>query len=1083
MGRTNAQLLAFNRGEVSKQALARVDVAKLQLAAECQLNWTASITGAMSLRPGLQQIGSTQSNQAAKLIPFVFSKTDTAQFELTPNLLRIRIPSDVTPDALITRVVVSTSVSDPNFAGGGSWSTSGTTAGCTSLVAGGAAVLTALAQGGLAQIKQTLSVATGDRNKVHGLRVVVSRGPVTLRAGTADGLQDVIPKATLGTGTHSLAFTPTTGSVYLQIESSDRREKILTSVSIEAAGVLTLPTPWGAGDLAKLRWEQSGDIVFVDCDGVEPYMITRRSASGFGVEVDRPDNGPFQDAPSLEMTLTPSVCEGNGTLTASRPFFKPSMTGALVRLFTHGQTNARRLGAEEAYSEPVRISGVDNDRVFGWSVTGVWSGVLSLQRSIVGPTSGFTDVFETSTNGTFSNDDSATLNNVVAWYRVGFKRGYYISGAADVEFGQTALPDPPIEKDISAEDDFSDDLTVSGLLAARTLTLTVQGSFEGTLTLLRVDPAADVATVIGDTLNNRVAISYQDGLGGGVATYRVGFKTGDYVSGTASVTLRKSSVGISGGSPSAGSGALAGGRYGVCRITGYYSPTLAAVEIIEPFSSLNPTTDWVEGAWSPNAGFPSAICLHDGRMWHFGGERWWGSQPGNYWGYAAFDKLGASFDDAGVVTGAYGSGPHGVTNWAISALRLLIGREQSIESGRSSSLDEPITPDAFGVKPCSTDGADRLPALKVDQRAVYVQQSHGRVFELGFSAQSGDYVPRDLTRLNTEIGSHGFVATAAQRQPDPVLHFPRGDGQSAGMLYQPAEEVEAWLRIQTLGVIEDVCVMPSDLSEDRVYFVVRRTINGQTVRFIEKMALRSDCAGGQINCLFDSYVRYSGAPATSFTATHLPNTPISLWADGKYIGTATTDGAGVVSPLPDGEAHSNIVGGLVGEVVQATASSLTGTLAVPAAYNGYPAEVFADIGGTGKIIRVGTVTIAGGAVTLPEGKTARTIMAFVGYVAPFVSSKFGGTVPLGTKRRATALGLLLYDTHASGIKIGQQLDVLEDLPEIENEQTVDPDLVWPEYAEDAIEVPGEWSTDARLVLLAAAPFPATVGGAVVSIEG
>jgi hypothetical protein len=37
--RANAPLYSLNAGEVSKIALARVDVAKLRMAAACQLNW------------------------------------------------------------------------------------------------------------------------------------------------------------------------------------------------------------------------------------------------------------------------------------------------------------------------------------------------------------------------------------------------------------------------------------------------------------------------------------------------------------------------------------------------------------------------------------------------------------------------------------------------------------------------------------------------------------------------------------------------------------------------------------------------------------------------------------------------------------------------------------------------------------------------------------------------------------------------------------------------------------------------------------------------------------------------------------
>lgn len=1083
MARSHAQLLAFNRGEVSKRALARVDVAKLQLAAECQLNWMASVTGDMTLRPGFLHVGETQSNAKAKLIPFVFSKTDTAQFEITNQLMRIRIN-----DTLVSRVAVATTVSDPNFAGGGAWSTADTSAGCSATISGGLATLTATARGGVARIKQTILISPADQLKEHGLRIVVTNGPVVVRAGSNDGLQDYIQQASIEAGVHSFSFTPVGAGVYLQIESIDQRAKALSSVTIEPAGIVSLPAPWSEAYLDKLRIEQSGDVVWVDCVDYAPRRITRRSATGYGIEQFRPDNGPFLDTASASLSLTPSVHEGNGTLTASLPFFQSTHVGALFRLFSPGQTNRTVLGAAEAYTDPIRVSGVGNDRIFGWNVSGTWSGKLTLQRSVTGADSGFTDVDETLINGIKNVDDTASYNNVVCWYRVGFKAGDYSGGAATVYFGQTSAAAAGADTGsvaIGADNTFTADLTVTASGDPKTITVTVdQSNFNGKLTLQQKTGASTYQDLtqwyVPVPASGPSSFVAQLTQPVGTATYRIGCKTGDYTSGSATVRIVEPGSATASGSPSYGAGALAGGRYGICRVTGYTSPTQVSIEVIEAFSSTTATNDWVEGVWSDLQGWPTSVCLHEGRLWQFGGLGWWGSQSDNYAGFAAFDKWGTSYDDIGVVSGKFGSGPLDVSSWGVSALRLLIGREQTVESGRSSSLDEPITPTAFGVKACSTDGADRLPALKVDQRAVYVQQSGRRVFELAFSASASDYVPRDLTRLNTDIGVTGFVATAAQRQPDPFLHFVRGDGQSAMLLYQAVDEVEAWLRLQSMGVIEDVCVMPADAIEDRVYYVVKRTIDGQTKRFIEKMALRADCIGGRQTHLLDCAVSYSGAPTTTITAAHLPNTEVAIWADGAYLGTATTNGAGLAT-LPGGASASEIVAGLAGEVVQAESASFTGTLSVPTKYNGCPAEVFADVGGTGDIVRIGTLTVSGGQVTLPDGKTAKKILACLGYVAPFVSAKFGATVPLGTRRRVDHLGLLLYDTHAKGLKIGQRLDALDELPEIEAGQSVDPDLVWPEYAADAIEVPGEFSTDARLVLLAEAPFPVTVGAAVVAL--
>jgi hypothetical protein len=160
------------------------------------------------------------------------------------------------------------------------------------------------------------------------------------------------------------------------------------------------------------------------------------------------------------------------------------------------------------------------------------------------------------------------------------------------------------------------------------------------------------------------------------------------------------------------------------------------------------------------------------------------------------------------------------------------------------------------IRDCSDQGAQRLPAIKVGKRGIFVQQSGRKVYELAFAGQELDYADRDLTRLNLDIGLPGFVDIDKSTQPDKTIWLPRGDGQVACLLYDVGDEVEA--RLQTLGVIENVAVVPSAGIEDIVYFVVRRQINGVTRRFIEKLALRGDCVGGALNKQLDCALVYSG---------------------------------------------------------------------------------------------------------------------------------------------------------------------------------------------------------------------------------
>jgi hypothetical protein len=970
--RVNAPLYSLNAGEVSKLALARVDVAKLRMAAACQVNWLPYVVGPMTLRPGLAYVGEVLSDAPARLVRFVFSKLDTALIELTANQMRVWIS-----ETLVTRAAVTTAIGDPTFLGLGSWTTANTTSGASATVSGGVCTLTCAPAGGLAQVQQTVTVPSAAFGIEHALRIVITQGPVVFRAGTTAGAADLIAQTTLDTGTHSLAFTPAAAGLCIQIESTDSWAKTLTSCAIEAAGPLVLPTPWGAADLPNIRYDQSGDVIFVACYGQPPYKIERRAARSWSTVLFYSDDGTFQSAPGIKANFTPGAYSGNTTLTSDRPWFQPGHVGCLFRAFSNGQFNQTILGAQNAFTPAVRVTGVGATRNYAWNVSGAYSGNLTWQRSYDGATAGFIDVpsgglggggqtgtvFSSLTGGTGGVPD---LDNVIAWERVGFKAGNYASG------------------------------------------------------------------------NCTVASTY----------------TG-------------------------------GGGFAIFRVTGYTSPTQVSIAILQPFTSLQASSDWVEGDWSAVKGFPSSVCFHEGRLAWFGGNQAWLSASDNFTGYADINSDGTATGDGGAINVTMGSGPVDTISWGLSLTRLLLGREQSIMSARSSNFDQPVTPSQIVIRDCSDQGAQRLPAVKVGKRGIFVQQSGRRVYELAFSPQEMDYDDRDLTRLNLDIGRAGFTDIDKTTQPDRMILLPRGDGQCAALIYDAKDEVEAWWRIQTLGVIENVAVLPSGGLEDLAYFVVRRTVNGVTRRFIERLASRANCVGGAINQQLDCHVVYQGAPVSTIQLPQLPNTQVSVWADGQPAGSGMTDGSGHLA-MPDGRAHGNIVAGLAGSVVTATASSPTAALTVGVQYNGYPAEVFADIGATGEPVHVGSVAVASGAVTLPNGQAALTITACLGYVAPFMSARLAYAAQLGSaltqKKRINHLGMVMYDTHYQGVLAGQRFDALDPLPLIEAGQATAAGTVWSEYDEPMIEVPGSWNTDARLCLLAQAPAPCTVGAVVIGLE-
>jgi hypothetical protein len=131
--------------------------------------------------------------------------------------------------------------------------------------------------------------------------------------------------------------------------------------------------------------------------------------------------------------------------------------------------------------------------------------------------------------------------------------------------------------------------------------------------------------------------------------------------------------------------------------------------------------------------------------------------------------------------------------------------------------------------------------------------------------------------------------------------------------------------------------------------------------------------------------------------------------------------------------------------------------------------------------------VSDGSITLTEAVT----LAYVGltYTARFKSAKLATAVatqqnptPLTQRKRIDHLGLVLADTHASGLKYGVDFDNLDYLPLVEGEEVIDPDTIHADFDTDSMELNGEWSTDTRLCLQATSPKPCTVLAAIVGIS-
>lgn len=426
MPRNNVALLAFNRGILSPLALARTDIERVALSAETQTNWMPRLLGSMMLRPGLGYIGQTKDNAPARFLPFVFATDDTALLEFTDGVMRVWVD-----DELITRESVSSAITNGDFASDLSGWTDADGTSSTSAWSSSGMSLTGSGYTSAVRYQQ-VSVSSDDIGKTHALRIIIARGPVTLRVGSSAGADDYVAETTLFEGVNSIAFVPS-GNFYVRFSSATKYPVLVKSVAVESSGTLEVTTPWGEDDLDNIKYTQSADVIFVGCDGYQQYRIERRDNGSWSVVKYYADDGPFELINTTGTQITPSGLSGEITLTASDNVFNSGMVGGLVRLTSYGQLVSDSLSGESQYTDYIKVTGSGDDRIFYYSVvaTTASGGTLTLQRSVSEP-GAWTDVktFTAGSTGSYNLTDG--YDNSTIYYRVGFNAGDYVSGSVTV---------------------------------------------------------------------------------------------------------------------------------------------------------------------------------------------------------------------------------------------------------------------------------------------------------------------------------------------------------------------------------------------------------------------------------------------------------------------------------------------------------------------------------------------------------------------------------------------------------------------------------------------------------------------------
>ena len=192
-----------------------------------------------------------------------------------------------------------------------------------------------------------------------------------------------------------------------------------------------------------------------------------------------------------------------------------------------------------------------------------------------------------------------------------------------------------------------------------------------------------------------------------------------------------------------------------------------------------------------------------------------------------------------------------------------------------------ITPTSISLKPQGYSGANNVQPVVTSGSILYVQAQGSRVRELSYNWESNAYKSVDMSIMAPHLAAnYTIIDLAYSRAPDQIMWAVRNDGKLLAMTYVPEHQVYAWSQHDSDGFFESICTV-AEGTEDALYAVVRRTINGSTKRYVERLETRFFTA------LEDAYMVDCGA-----TYDGVPNDTIAglTWLEGKTV-NILADGA------------------------------------------------------------------------------------------------------------------------------------------------------------------------------------------------
>lgn len=454
-------------------------------------------------------------------------------------------------------------------------------------------------------------------------------------------------------------------------------------------------------------------------------------------------------------------------------------------------------------------------------------------------------------------------------------------------------------------------------------------------------------------------------------------------------------------------------------------------------------------------------------------------------------------DNDAIVFSMVGNRVHEVRHLIdIGQLVILTSGGEWIAHGSSEGA---LTPTDINLKQYGHNGSSRIQPLVVTNTMLYVQARGSIVRDFRYQVESDGYAGRDLSIFAPHLfDGRTIVDWAYQEIPHSVVWAIRDDGALLGLTYVRDHEVWGWHRHDTDGLFESCCVVPEG-GEDALYTIVKREINGNTVRYIERMHSRSINDVASDAFFVDSGVSYDGRNTAAVTQTLTG----SSWTSDDTL--TLTASASVMSASDVGKIIRLTLGD---EIIRCTVTAFTSSYILSVRPNrtvpvsmrsvaistwargittltgldhleGKSVSVLAD----GNVISDGAsepfYVVSGGEIELPF----HAVIAHVGLPITADIETLDIDIPQGetlvTKKKIVSKVTLTLDQSRGGW-VGPDADHLTEFKQRELENWDEPVAL--HTGPEEIRIQSTWNQNGRIFVRQTDPLPITILAAIPTIQ-